>query len=454
MTPPTFRPAAHSVHRIHRPESAAIRRTASARHWARLRFAAALLAAAVTTSTVTACGSAGDAIRESDAWATTVDTLPGGTPRVVNTPPSRGSDAAWTAVEELRIGTMEGDGPASFGQLKSVVVLDDGRIVVLDAQAQELRVFDADGVHLATHGGEGEGPGEFLNANGVLLSPEGLLVIPDQRQQRMTFIDPSDGFVRSQSIVQTSYGWVYQGAMLADGRIVKPSSYPGATIDDPRTYYVRIFSPDATSMDSVFLPPAPVLDRNDPPTSFSWELPGGRGGGVMGITLAESGTRLFHPDGTVWSSRMLADGHRLVNTSLDMRDTLRVVETARPPISIADSIRDAEISRIRDAIAEYGGDIGDQSWEKVPRRYPFVERIVADADGNLWVETGTPSGSLWDVFDPDGRHLRTVSIDLPLYPYVAPVIRGNDLWAVVTDEFDVGYVIRARIVEVGPGGGD
>lgn len=68
---------------------------------------------------------------------------------------------------------MEADRPESFGEIKGLVGFEDGGFAVLESQSLEIRVFAADGSHLATHGQRGEGPGEFIGANGLMLDPSG-----------------------------------------------------------------------------------------------------------------------------------------------------------------------------------------------------------------------------------------------------------------------------------------
>ncbi|WP_419167821.1 hypothetical protein [Candidatus Palauibacter sp.] len=48
-------------------------------------------------------------------------------------------------------------------------------------------------------------------------------------------------------------------------------------------------------------------------------------------------------------------------------------------------------------------------------------------------------------------YLGTASLGpgLNLFERVTPVVRGDLVWLIMTDELDVPYVIRARIVPVG-----
>jgi hypothetical protein len=149
-------------------------------------------------------------------WTATVDTLPNGAVHVVNTPPVSDEVPPWQLEEELRIGSVDGEGPTTFGELKALVVDSAGRIVVLESQAQEIRSFDRNGRHLATFGGKGGGPGEFENAFGLMQTSDGLFYVPDQRNARMSVLSPDSGFLRSYPLTLLRYGYVWDGVMRQD----------------------------------------------------------------------------------------------------------------------------------------------------------------------------------------------------------------------------------------------
>ena len=96
--------------------------------------------------------------------AVAVDTLASGVLHVRNSAEglwAREGTAPWELMEELRIGRVNGQTPDVFGQVRNVVPDAQGRIWVLDTQASELRLFDAEGRHVRTIGGRGEGPGQL-----------------------------------------------------------------------------------------------------------------------------------------------------------------------------------------------------------------------------------------------------------------------------------------------------
>ena len=183
------------------------------------RSISAVHAPALVLAALALAGCAGTDAGARARWTTTVDTLPDGRVHVVNVPPAAGIRPTWVIEPEVRIGAVDDAGPASFGEVKGIIVTDDGRIAVLDAQAQEIRIFAPDGAHLRTFGRKGAGPGEMQNANGMVLGPDGLIRVNDPRNARMSLFHPDSGFVRSHRIEVASFGWIWDGVVDAAGKV-------------------------------------------------------------------------------------------------------------------------------------------------------------------------------------------------------------------------------------------
>ena len=97
-----------------------------------------LLAILTTLPLLQACGGAG-------AWEGTI-TDSAGIAVVHNTAtPIWRSGGEWTAMEDLRIGTVAGEPEYQFGLLAFVEVSDDGTMYAMDIQAQEVKAYDPDG---------------------------------------------------------------------------------------------------------------------------------------------------------------------------------------------------------------------------------------------------------------------------------------------------------------------
>ena len=335
---------------------------------------------------VLACAEPGPAID----WTTVRDTLPSGVERVTNTPPPR-TAPTWTLVEEIRVGTIEADRPESFGEIKGLVGLEGGGFAVLESQTMDLRVFAADGSHLATHGRQGEGPGEFVGANGLMLDPSERIWVPDSYAARMSVFDPEDGFIGSFPFTSFVRGWVWTGAMTADGHILKHS-----------TSTLRVFDSTMTEMPSLALPPSAEDVGDEDPSIFLVES--ASGWSVRQVPFYPGGATAFDPSGAMWSAAFGDPSHR-VHKWMPGGDTLLVAVTERPPLPVTGAERDSVIAEVRVWLREQGVET-QADWSRIPDVRPAVRRLFTSAEGNLWVQTSSPGGGItYDVLAPDGAYL-------------------------------------------------
>jgi len=89
----------------------------------------------------------------------------------------------------------EGDEDHPLYDVRGAVVLDDGRIVVLNAGNKELLFFEPDGRFQRAVGRSGSGPGEFLTPRWLGRGPGDTLFLWDGRLQRISVFDPQGGLV-------------------------------------------------------------------------------------------------------------------------------------------------------------------------------------------------------------------------------------------------------------------
>jgi len=403
------------------------------------RWIAPTVLAGIVTS-APACDDTGS----SSEWSTVRDTLPSGAALVTNTP-SADPAPKWTLVAELRVGAVEGGRPESFGALKGLVALPGGGFAVLESQAQEVRVFAADGSHVATHGRQGEGPGEFVDATGLMLDPRGRIWVADPRGARMSVFDPVDGFLESFRYRYFRRGFVWGGTMTTDGHILKPS----ISGDDYSGSMLRVYDSTMTQIDSIFLVEEEEDEEYDPeesPGAFYIETAGGYS--LYGIPYYPGGS--FHIDrgGTIWTGTVSDPGYRL-ERSVPGGDTTLVVVTERPPVPVTPAERDSAINGIRGFLAERGA-AQELDWSRIPGVKPSLEDIFTSAEGNVWAAIpNLSSGTDYDVLAPDGSYLGTVTTgSLNVLDWLPPIVVEDTFLAVVTDDLGVPYVVRARIVAV------
>ncbi len=79
------------------------------------------------------------------------------------------------------------------------VRLRDGRIVVANSGAHQLRIYDANGEHVVSSGGAGSGPAEFQFLSWIGATADSLFTW-DSALQRLSVWDQSGRFVRSATL--------------------------------------------------------------------------------------------------------------------------------------------------------------------------------------------------------------------------------------------------------------
>ncbi len=102
----------------------------------------------------------------------------------------------WSLGEpRLQLGTVSG-GPTEFYQIRDLLLLSDGGIVVGNGGTNEVRIFNADGSHRTTFGSTGRGPGELDGLTMVRALGDSLATY-DSRNDRVTVFGPTGKYGRS-----------------------------------------------------------------------------------------------------------------------------------------------------------------------------------------------------------------------------------------------------------------
>ena len=326
----------------------------------------------------------------------------------------------------MRIGTVEGDGPASFGggQL-SVALHPGGDVLVLDHQAREIRRFAADGGFVGKIGGPGQGPGEFDAPTGILIDHQARIWVPEAFAGRYSIFDPDGRLIRT--LPRKLRGYNRLRALHFEG--------PGAFIDHAAVGGAGFFRVDTTGA---------VLDTF-PPIAYV-PLPPRLGGPLRGPPDAPLRVAVRHflprtiwalaPDGTLWTGR--TDALRLVQRTLE-GDTLRIVESRH---------REGRFTREEAGIVDRATrELGGPS----PFRPQVMSAIHVLDDGHLLVQIAGEmggAGGVFDVFDPEGRFLGSMPTPFAMPSIHVPALVGDTIIAVDTDAWDVRYVVSAVIRRV------
>lgn len=369
-----------------------------------------------------------------DRPAVSVDTLAGGAVRVAN-----GADGVWDSastwriVEDLRIGTAEGDGPAVFGLIYGLAVDEYGRIYVLDGQLQAVQVFGADGSHVRTIGRKGAGPGEFGNAIGMGWGPGGRLWVVDPGNGRYAVFDTTGRYLEQHLRTLGFYQVPWPGGFDAAGRLhdnVARFEGTGA----PKGALVR-YRLDLQSADTFWLP-------DFEPEVYQVVTDQGRSRATAPVPFSPNLEWTLGPEGHLWYG--VSDRYRIVEATLE-GDTLRIIEKEWEPLPVTEEDRREVVERLREFADRVGLTI-DES--RVPATKPAFTSLFVDEAGRLWVRPSfEPDGArTLDVFDEAGRYLGAVrlEVDLALLPPV--LVHEEAVYSTAADELGVPYVVRARIV--------
>jgi hypothetical protein len=394
------------------------------------RFPAFAIALTVALS---AC-SAGDA---EVGWAGSVDTLATGQVVVMNPAEPLWTDAdRWSVVEELRLGTIEDIGPEMFGRVLDFETDPLGRIWIFEGQAQELRVFDSAGAHVRTIGRQGEGPGEFNQVIGMEWGPDGHLWLIDPANNRISKVDTAGIFVESVPTIGGITVMPWPGGFDRSGHFYTYGIDPEME-DDFGLLMIR-HDGDLRPLDSL---PVPEL----PGERLFLELQAEDRHLITPVPFAPGIEWRLRSDGGYWAA--LDSEYRLFELAWPSGDTLRTITRDWEPLPVTEQDLDRALEGMEWFI-EMGGKI-DRS--EIPSTKPAFDSFFVDPFDRVWVvrTTAVPDteNRILDVFDHDGRFLGTVELPFRLADYPDPIVRGDYMIALVEDELEVPYVVRARIVQ-------
>ena len=419
----------------------------------------------------------------------------GDTTFVFSSVPLRGTA---TLREVSRIGMIEGPPEYLLGASPTFTVGPDGSLFIADRGT--LRHYDADGTYVRTIARRGEGPGEITSVGGIDVSADGLVAALDRGNRRVNVFSSDGALVReirlgtSQSAGVAPYG---RDALRWDDRgdlwlALNPPRRGSDTLRarQQRPLFGRLIDHEEVA-DTVFLP------------TRAWEgcerrLPAYSGGFM-------EDNRLRNMPFAQWSrTRMgvLVFGCS-ASFSIDVArpdgGVMRASREWEPPVrteeehdfwSATDRLGVAERRSFNQALVSLGRAAEVMPIPEPPinpRERPAFLRLWLADDGRVWAWRGAPGRSrswteeerslqlqrlqqlgvsgrelqprsweYWnptdgfDVFDTDGRWIGHVSTPetwaaAPYPGQTDPYFRGDTVWAVVEEEFDVRYVVRFGI---------
>jgi len=369
---------------------------------------------------------------------------------IVESPDAAAADTiSWWAdtAAIVRIGAVDGDGPDVFGRIAGVVRLSDGRIVVADALASEIRFFAADGTFLEQTGRDGSGPGEYRYFSALHRLPGDSLLAIDNEGGRLTVLDPT-------------------------GRYIRTFRYESKTGEVPRSDRpgVRGVFDDGTFLVGEYLNACAAVRRTGGVCQDSMRFTRDT---QSGERLADYGPHAYYrsetirlPGGNYGFSDPLpqafraTQGDRFYTADADRFEILvygpaggleHIVRLAHEPPPLPRSAREPPTFSGDDGpeAQRRSADIAEaytlRTW---PEHQPAFRAFTVDRVGNLWVQEYQPAGpgamaARWLVFDSTGvlRH----GLRLPAIMIVPSYVMR---WSgEIGDDYAIGVARDANGVE-------
>jgi len=93
-------------------------------------------------------------------------------------------DALFDDADGGRVGSREGREGTAIGKIEEVKA-HDGRLYILDALFNEVKVYQADGRYLQSFARQGNGPGEIQTPTGMDIDAQGRIWIAEQRRRKV-----------------------------------------------------------------------------------------------------------------------------------------------------------------------------------------------------------------------------------------------------------------------------
>jgi hypothetical protein len=387
-----------------------------------VRTAAILIIAAATAACRAAPDAADERVRITVADGVTIVENPG--LHIADT-------LSWRidTTDVVRIGVVEGAPEYMIGRLAGMLRRADGTILIADAIAHEIRVFDERGRFVRKVGRAGEGPGEYGWLYSLFARGDSIVVM-DNEGSRITMLGPDLEYAhRFRPRLQETRA---QGQMTShsvrgffgDGRILISDYLSSCTVQrreggfcaDSSAYYRTDGTGPAEASYGRFVSARSELHR--------------RPGANIGISephpqafTAVHGNRFYYADAARFEVQIFGpDGalERLVHVAADPPRFTRDEIFRQTTIPVDDDPRTR-------AVREHHNEINRTA--RVPDPLPHFSDMVVDAGGRIWLREYRPlaarTAPRWFVFDVDGTLRWALRAPPPLVRHPAPWARSN-----------------------------
>lgn len=362
--------------------------------------------------------------------------------RIVENGDADWAGAPWRLSDEptLQIGRMDGDPAYMFDRVRAALRLSDGRIAVGNIGSYEVRFYGPDGRHLRSVGRKGAGPGEFNGMTFLRRLPGDTLMVFEGVVGRITLLGPDGRLARMEQapvmdgLAVDAQGRFTDGTLLASRNVARFREVPAGMRRDT-LLWMRV-DPRTKRVDTL-----PTTPGSESFVNVSRAASGMVMMGMMSFPFMRDVHTAMVGD-RYWQGA--SDAYELVLRRADGTPE-RIVRRRVKAVPVAGAYLDS-VRRVREA--ESGPAAGSAiDAVPLPDRLPAFARILADDEGNLWVQRTKWPGYVpteWDVFDPEGTMRGTLAMPAGFHP---THIGGDFVLGVWKDEDNVEYVRMYRLAK-------
>lgn len=364
--------------------------------------------------------------------------------RIVTLSGSRAELPVWPVAAPGDV-VLDGSREPFFQRVTDAAWFPDGRIIVLDRQADQLYLFESNGTYVRAFGRPGDGPGEFANIAAVTVTAQDSILVFDRAHNRFTVFHPDAGFVRDVALPQDS-----AGIFNTDVNVVTPDrfvlwggredlswmeNYDGRAFANPATTRVSVIDASGARIAGPLVLAGPTVSQ------FEW------GSGRIPFSpqpaVAGGSGRIATGEAATWTVRVWSP-------ELELRMEVRWSGSLEPvtPEDL-EKVREqtrATFERVNTTFMQEALDLYDAPGV-IPANRPAHGRILLGRGGAIWVSRYEqfvyPTD--WTVLTPDGTPAGRVQ--LPDGAYLLAADRGTLLFA-LPDSLDVQSVHVTSVPEL------
>jgi hypothetical protein len=327
-------------------------------------------------------------------------------------------NAAFTIVQDLKIGGQEGKPEYIFSGLRDIAVDSDGNIYAVEFKEKHIRVFDKNGGYIRTIGRAGQGPGEFNTPGNVHINPAGEIMATDGGKQSLMYFAPDGKYLR-QYLFKTFYPAKVEYGSRDVFYVMHPSM-------EPPDQGFKLFRLDGRTEKSSFLAMWP-MPQDKPMVVFDFSMtfvvmPDDRL--LFGYPTEGYEIRIFSPEGRL-ERKILKDPDPRPVTAKEKEIVLDLMKKRPIP-----GQRKIEVAKFHPPYRAVSAD--DQ------------KRIIIHVSSGISKDQSDKTEALFDIFDAEGRYLAQIG-----FPYKSamdsPLWKAGKLYTIEQDQDGYPYIARYSV---------